>query len=206
MPTEPRDRLLRAAIEVIAAHGSAGASLAAIARAAGTSKASVLYHFAGKDALLEAALAAVLADLVARVGQAVGEAPSPGEAVFAYARSMAGHLTGHPAHARALTELLAAEEVQGRGSRRRAASRRQDLADLIADGQRSGELAAGDPVVAALVVSGAVDALVGQAIADPDFDAAAANAELDRLLRRALAAAPGATRTPAPPKIVVPRR
>ena len=190
MPADPRQRLLDAAIEVIAARGSAGASLATIARAAGTSKASVLYHFAGKDALLEAALATVLEGLVARVAQAVSEAPSAGEAVFAYVRSMVGHLAGHPAHARAMTELLALEEVRGQGSRRRATSRWQTLAGLVRDGQGTGELAPGDPVVAALLIGGAVDGLVGQAMADPGFDLATASAELERLLRRALTGAP----------------
>jgi AcrR family transcriptional regulator len=195
MPAEPRERLLRAAIDVIAARGSSGASLSTIAQAAGTSKASVLYHFAGKDALLEATLATVLEGLVDRVAQAVSEAPSPGEAVFAYVRSMVGHLAGHPAHARAMTELLALEEVRGQGARRRETSRWQTLAGLVTEGQRTGELAPGDPVVAALLVGGAVDGLVGQAVADPDFDLAAASAELERLLRRALterpAGAPG---------------
>jgi hypothetical protein len=102
---------------------------------------------------------------------------------------MVGHLAGHPSHARALTELLAVEEVSGQGSRRREAERWQVLADLIADGQRAGELAPGDPVVAALIIGGAVDALVGHAVADPAFDLAAASAELDRLLRRTFTAA-----------------
>lgn len=189
MSPDPRRRLLRAAIDVIAARGSAGASLATIARAAGTSKASVLYHFAGKDALLEAALATVLEGLVASVTQAVSEAPSPGEAVFAYVRSMVGHLAGQPAHARAMTELLALEEVSGQRARRRAESRWRPLADLVTAGQGTGELAPGDPTVAALLISGAVDGLVGQAVADPGFDLAAASAELERLLRRALGGA-----------------
>ncbi len=187
MSADPRERLLRATIDVIAAHGSAGASLATIARAAGTSKASVLYHFAGKEALLQSALATILDGLVAHVAGAVAGAPSPGEAVFAYARSMVGHLAGNPSHARALTELLALEEVSGQGSRRRAAERWRALADLVAEGQRSGELAPGDPVVAALIIGGAVDALVGQAVADSTFDLTAASAELDRLLRRTFA-------------------
>lgn len=178
----PRDRLVDAAIDTIAAHGAAGASLSAVAKQAGVSKALVLYHFKGKDELLATALETVLGALVTTVGEAVAAAPTPAEAVFAYARSMAAHLAARPAHARVLAEMLALEEMAGQGSRRNQAERWKVLADLIS--------AAGfdaDPVVAAIVIGGAIDALVAQSLADPAFDLAGAGPELERLLRRALA-------------------
>ena len=52
----PADELLAVAIEQFATVGFAGTSLQQIADAAGYSKSSVLYHFASKEALLEAAL------------------------------------------------------------------------------------------------------------------------------------------------------
>lgn len=178
----PRDRLVTAAIDVIAARGPAGASLSQIAKQAGVSKALVLYHFSGKDELLTAALETVLGELVGAVGRAVDEAPTPAEAVFAYARSMAAHMAERPGHARVLAEMLALEEMTGQASRRQNAGRWQPLADLI----RSADLAPADPMVAALAIGGAIDALVGQSLADPGFDLAKAGQELERLLRRAL--------------------
>jgi Transcriptional regulator len=52
----PADELRAVAIEQFATVGFAGTSLQQIADAAGYSKSSVLYHFASKEALLEAAL------------------------------------------------------------------------------------------------------------------------------------------------------
>jgi TetR/AcrR family transcriptional regulator len=51
-----RDELLTVALEQFATVGFAGTSLQQIADLAGYSKSSVLYHFASKDALLEAAI------------------------------------------------------------------------------------------------------------------------------------------------------
>lgn len=51
-----RDELLSVALEQFATVGFAGTSLQQIADAAGYSKSSVLYHFASKEALLEAAI------------------------------------------------------------------------------------------------------------------------------------------------------
>ncbi|MFF2277472.1 TetR/AcrR family transcriptional regulator [Agromyces sp. NPDC058126] len=50
------DELLRAALEQFATAGFAGTSLQQIADHAGYSKSSVLYHYASKEALLEAAI------------------------------------------------------------------------------------------------------------------------------------------------------
>jgi AcrR family transcriptional regulator len=54
--SNPSSELLAVATEQFAASGFAGTSLQQIADAAGYSKSSVLYHFASKEALLEAAL------------------------------------------------------------------------------------------------------------------------------------------------------
>jgi AcrR family transcriptional regulator len=52
-----RERVLDAATALVAAHGSAGASLAAVGAAAGYSRGIVTHHFGGKDALIAAVLA-----------------------------------------------------------------------------------------------------------------------------------------------------
>jgi AcrR family transcriptional regulator len=49
---QARERVLRAALEVLAEHGLAGFSMEAVARAAGASKATVYRHWTSSDALL----------------------------------------------------------------------------------------------------------------------------------------------------------
>ncbi len=63
--------LLRAALQQFAAFGFEGASLQRIAAEAGLSKSSVLYHFASKEALLDAALRPAVDDLRALVDRMV---------------------------------------------------------------------------------------------------------------------------------------
>jgi AcrR family transcriptional regulator len=75
--SNPSDDLRTAATELFASAGYAGTSLQQIADAAGYSKSSVLYHFASKEAILDAALGpaidrleAVLADVADLAGSA----------------------------------------------------------------------------------------------------------------------------------------
>ncbi|MET0976440.1 MAG: TetR family transcriptional regulator [Leifsonia sp.] len=59
----PSDELQAVAIEQFAANGFSGTSLQQIADVAGYSKSSVLYHFASKEALLDAVLTPAIDDL-----------------------------------------------------------------------------------------------------------------------------------------------
>lgn len=56
MPNTTADDLRRIALEQFSTVGFAGASLGSIAEEAGMSKSSVLYHYASKEALLDAAV------------------------------------------------------------------------------------------------------------------------------------------------------
>jgi AcrR family transcriptional regulator len=72
--------LLQSALRQFAAVGFEGASLQRIASDAGLSKSSVLYHFASKEALLDAALRPAVKDLHHLVDQLVevgGPVPGP---------------------------------------------------------------------------------------------------------------------------------
>ncbi|WP_375399344.1 TetR/AcrR family transcriptional regulator [uncultured Amnibacterium sp.] len=68
MPASSADALRQAALAHFATHGFEGASLHRIAETAGLSKSIVLYHFASKEALLEAALRPAVDDLRDLVG------------------------------------------------------------------------------------------------------------------------------------------
>ncbi|MFF2387242.1 TetR/AcrR family transcriptional regulator [Agromyces sp. NPDC058104] len=71
LPSRARasDELLRAALEQFATVGFAGTSLQQIADHAGYSKSSVLYHYASKEALLEAAISPAIERLEVLVGE-----------------------------------------------------------------------------------------------------------------------------------------
>lgn len=65
MPNTSADDLLRTARDLFAKDGYAATSIGHIAEAAGLSKSAVLYHYASKEALLEAVLAPAEAGLSA---------------------------------------------------------------------------------------------------------------------------------------------
>lgn len=70
-----RAEILSAAVSLFSAAGYAGTSLADIARRAGCSKATVLYHFHNKDSILSDLLAPGLASLQ-ELGAAIDAAPA----------------------------------------------------------------------------------------------------------------------------------
>ncbi|MEV6318188.1 TetR family transcriptional regulator [Streptomyces sp. NPDC051776] len=71
----PRDRLLAAAVACLQDKGYAHTSARDLATASGTHLASIGYHFGGKEALLNAALAECFRAWSERVEQAVSAAP-----------------------------------------------------------------------------------------------------------------------------------
>lgn len=179
-----RAQLIGVTIDLVARHGHAGTSLARIAEAAGISKAAVLYHFPTKDAVVRAAYASVLDALTARVGAAV-EAASGAAAVTAYIRSLVGHLREHPAHTRMIVEGIGHDT--GITDTPQAPGRRDAVAGLIEAARAAGDYRADvDPPTTAVIVNGAVDAIVSESLADPAFDTEAAADRLIGLLDRAL--------------------
>nr|MDT0662903.1 TetR/AcrR family transcriptional regulator [Micromonospora sp. DSM 115978] len=179
-----RAQLIQVTIDLVAEHGYPGTSLARIAEAAKISKAAVLYHFPSKDAVVRAAYAAVIEELTAHVGTAV-ESHSGAAALNAYIRSLVTHLGGNRAHARMIIEAIAGEtgitDNPGSPSRWRTVAALVDGAK--ADGDYRAEV---DSRVTALIVNGAIDAVIAEQLTDPGFDSARAADGIVDLLDRAL--------------------
>ncbi|GAA0607365.1 TetR family transcriptional regulator [Kribbella sandramycini] len=164
-----RAQLIDVTIDQVAEHGYPATSLARIAAAAGITKAAVIYHFASKNALVEAAHAQVLSALVATVGAAV-DAAGPAGAPAAYVRSMIGHLRANPRHTRmiieAMTNVVPPEQLV-----EQRAARWSPLAELLRAARAAHGLADDvDLRTAALIIGGGIDAIVQESLSDPSYD------------------------------------
>jgi AcrR family transcriptional regulator len=179
-----RAQLIEATIDLVAHHGYAGTSLARIAEAAQISKATVLYHFPSKDAVVRAAYESVLEGLTTHVGAAVA-ARSGAAAVEAYIRSLVGHLHERPERARVITEAIMGDaQITDRPG---SAARWQTVADLVEAARIAGDYRSDiDPRTTAIMINGAIDAIVAERMADPAFDTPDAAEQLVEMLRRAL--------------------
>jgi AcrR family transcriptional regulator len=81
-----RRRLLDAAAAEVARHGRAGASLSAIAVAAGLKPGSIYFHFGSREQLIDAMLEEGVRESLARLDQATAEVTHPAQAGDARAR------------------------------------------------------------------------------------------------------------------------
>jgi AcrR family transcriptional regulator len=170
-----RAQLVAVTIGLIAEHGRAGCSLQRIADAAGITKAAVLYHFESKNAVVRAAYDEVIASLTGRVGAEVKAAPSPAAAVDAYVRALIGHLADNPGHVRMIVEAFDGDT--GVTDRPNSPSRWRAVAGLIDAAVEAGQYRADvDSRVLAIVLGGAIDAVVAESLADPGFDLVRATA------------------------------
>jgi AcrR family transcriptional regulator len=169
-----RRQIIDCTIELVAERGPAAASLSAIATRAGISKAAVLYHFASKDAVLDATMHHVLTSYVAAVGERVDAADGPEGMLVAYLRGTIEYMRDHPAQVRVLIEGL----VRDPGVAAQP-SRWQSVAGILEQGQAAGAFRRFDARTLALMINGALDAVVAEWIAAPDLDLDTAATELE---------------------------
>lgn len=135
-------RILAAAEKLFAKHGFAAASMSAIAKEAGTSKANIYHHFRAKDDLYQATLrfAAEATKTLLEDVEESGEAVSRKLELFAKA-----HIEGMHCHADLarliLRELLTDSRKRGREIAESGFARNfSALTALVRKGQEDGEL------------------------------------------------------------------
>jgi AcrR family transcriptional regulator len=144
---QTRERLVRAACDIIQLHGAGGLTLDAVARAAGISKGGLLHHFATKEALVEALLQQLFEDFERQVERHLAaEPPGPGRLLRAYVRAT---YADEPLPLEVATVLLAA-----------VTENQALLAHLRADSEswRRRLLEDGVPAARAMVIRQATDA------------------------------------------------
>ncbi|MFV2115820.1 TetR/AcrR family transcriptional regulator [Micromonospora sp. LOL_025] len=183
-----RAQLVEVTIRLIAAHGYAGCSLQRIAEAAGITKAAVIYHYANKRAVIRAAYDTVITGLTEHVGALIAQAATPAGQVDAYVRGLIGYLGAHPDHVRVIVESLDDDHDTGIADRPGSPERWRPLADLVEAAKAAGAYRATlDARTTAIVLGGAIDAVVAEFLADRSYDLrAAADAVVDMLHRTAL--------------------
>lgn len=173
-----RAQLIEVTIDRIAEHGYGGTSLSRIAEGAGITKAAVLYHFPTKAAVVRAAHEHVLAALTEHVGTAIS-AVGPQQAPAAYIRAMIGHLRERPRHTRVIIEAMTHEEGDHEPHERWG-----PLADLLAAAREDPSPAPEQELrTTAIIIGGAIDAIVAEQLSDPDYDTAAAADQLVAMVR-----------------------
>jgi AcrR family transcriptional regulator len=185
--TAQRREIRGAARRVFARRGVAGTGLAHVAEAAGMARSSLYHYYPDRAALVRDLVGDVLAEEEALFASALRGAGTPLERI----ERLAGLLTGVFEAWAAIGPLLF--DLWSRNARRfRPFFRRirRDLAALISEGQRSGDIDPQlDPPLAAATVIGAIDGLLLQHLVDPKAfpDAVALREALVRSVRKLLA-------------------
>jgi AcrR family transcriptional regulator len=85
-----RGQLIEVATRLFAEHGYDGTSIEAVLSVAGVSRGALYHHFAGKEALFEAVVAAVTDQVTVDLGEAVSGSDDPVDAMLTAARAWIG--------------------------------------------------------------------------------------------------------------------
>jgi AcrR family transcriptional regulator len=175
-----REQIVAAAIEVIAAKGYGQASFGRIAEHAGLSSTRLIsYHFKGKSELIQAVVDRAMSDAAAFMRPRMDAATTRRDTLASYIESNLEFMRDHPAHIRALVEIIA-------GTRGGGDTSVSDTSSMVAEeffraGQAEGAFRAFDPHVMAVSLRAAIDAVAIM----PDVDHTAYARELVALFDHA---------------------
>ena len=147
-----RRRVLDAAAAEVARHGRAGASLTAIAAAAGLKPGSIYFHFGSRDQLIDAVLQEGLRESLARLDRAIAEVARqdrPGDPRARLRAAIRAHLDAlHDLRdyaAVVLAPALALDGPLGTEFRDLRRAYLRQWSGLVEQAQQDGVLAAGVP-------------------------------------------------------------
>jgi TetR/AcrR family transcriptional regulator, fatty acid metabolism regulator protein len=158
-----RKQIVQHAVDVIAEHGFAGATLSRIAEHAGISKGVISYHFDGKDDLMYEVLTLYEQDEQEFIYSKVEAQETPTAELETYLRTNIEYMKVHPKHLKAVVEIvIAAKDSKGKRkfdvtSVEWMEEELNRLADILKRGQQSGEFRVFDPRVMAISIRGAIE-------------------------------------------------
>ncbi|HEX6835154.1 MAG TPA: TetR/AcrR family transcriptional regulator, partial [Polyangia bacterium] len=140
-----RRTLLDAALAIVAQAGPGALSLRELAREAGVSHAAPYRHFASREALVITLAAEGFLGLGAEMARSAEGETNPLRRLRAMGVAYVSYAVSHPGHFRLMFGSEARQRAEDSELARAGAPTLQSLIDVIAEGQRVGQLRAGDP-------------------------------------------------------------
>jgi AcrR family transcriptional regulator len=116
IPDAPRQRILEAALELMAEHGYDGASLQQVADRVGLHKSTLFHHFKSKEELVHAVDAGIGERLLKRLEPILAEDPPRFESLLAALDASVEHFAEEPAAGRLLMRLLVTSRGRAAGA------------------------------------------------------------------------------------------
>jgi len=145
--TDTRTAVLASARRLFARRGYDGTSIRAITADAGANLGAVTYHFGSKQALYFEVLDQVLAPLPPRVAAAIAGADSPLDKVDSVVRAFFDHLHENPDQPFLILQEIAAGKPPPPPVRHVMMSTLSAVVRVIEEGQASGTIRPGDPLM-----------------------------------------------------------
>lgn len=163
-PAEQRSAIRRAAMRVFSQRGVAGIGLTHVAREAEMGRSTIYHYYRDKAALTRDLVRELLAEEEALFSSAARGPGTPLERLERLTVALTGLFEGWASLERMLLDLRLQDAALFRRFFRNI---RRDLAGLISEGQRLGEIDPDlDPPLAAATIIGAVDGLLLQYLID----------------------------------------
>lgn len=182
-----RAQIVESAIEVIASHGYAAATMDRIARAAKVSRSLINYHFDGRQDLAGQVALVVLRRGGEYMVPRVDAAPTPSLKIDTYIRSNIEFIAQNPRDILALARVIAAmdtTEGTSEGEVDMVDQGLEYLRQILRDGQSRGEFGVFDVHQMAVAIRSVIDGVTGQAVSKADLDLDAVANEVTSLFRR----------------------
>lgn len=158
---------------MLAEHGYAHTTMARIAKQAKISTGVISYHFGGKDQLTQAVVAEVAKLATDLMVPRILAQPTAAEGLRAYIESNLDFMREHRKPLLALVEIITHMPGEAGGPGPYAGQEEvaiTDLEKLLDWGHKAGEFREFDTRSMAIAIRGAIDAVPGRLLNNPDFD------------------------------------